>query len=129
MTVLQVLTDFLQLLADALEGLQHARLVDYVLLLTLESLGSPLEGKAFHLDEEMKLREDLHIFLGTEPVTLGIALRLDEFRELICPETHQRRAFAYDFGNFAYCVEILFHNFFCIRSPIRSGMTLMSGSV
>ena len=76
----------------------------------------------------MELLENLYILLGKEPVTLGIALRLDELRKFICPEAHQGCAFSYDFGYFAYCVEILFHNFFCIGSPIGSGMTFMVGS-
>ena len=49
---------------------------------------------------------------------LGIALGLDEFRELIGPETYQRRAFAYDFGHFADCVEILFHNFLNLKTAL-----------
>ena len=89
MTGLKVLTDFLQLLSDTLEGLQHACLVDDVLLLSLEPLGCAFKSESLNLHKKMELLEDLDILLGEEPVALGIALRLDEFRELICPETHQ----------------------------------------
>jgi hypothetical protein len=87
--ILKVLTDFLQLLADALEGLQHTRLVDDILLLALEPLCCALKGESLHLHKKMELLEDLNILLGEESVALGIALGLDELRELVCPEAHQ----------------------------------------
>lgn len=112
MTVLKVLTDFLQLLADALEGLQHTRLVDDILLLTLEPLGSTFKSETFYLHKEMELLEDLNVLLGKEPVALCVTLWLNELGKFIRPETHQGRTFAYDFSDFTYRVEKLLHNFY-----------------
>ena len=127
MTGLKVLTDFCELLADAFERFQHLGLVYDILLLALEPLGRTFQGKAFDLYKKMDVLECLDILLGEKAVALGISLRLDEFREFICPETDQGCAFADDLGYFTYCVKILFHNY--ILDPhVTSflGMTLVS---
>jgi hypothetical protein len=53
--------------------------------------------------------EGLDILLRIEAVALGIPLGLDELRKFVRPETHKRDILAKDFGNFADCVQILFH--------------------
>ena len=107
--IVQLRTDFCKLLADRFERIQHAGLVDDILAVSLKPLGCTLKSKPLHLHEHMDILECLHILLLEQTVTLGISLRTYELRELISPETHQRGAFAQNFGNFADCVKILFH--------------------
>ena len=86
---------------DAFQGLQYACLVDDILLLALEPLCSSLKSQAFHLHEKVDMLEGLNIFLGEQTVAFCIALRTDEFRELIGPEAYKGGVLPQNFGDFA----------------------------
>ena len=76
--MLKIFLDFKQLLPDTFETVQHPRLIDHILLLSLESFCRALYGEALDLQQELDMLECLYILLHKKSVTFGIPLRLDE---------------------------------------------------
>ena len=107
--ILEFRSYFSELLTDGLERLKHTGFADDILTVPLEPLRGTFKGQALDLDQHMDVLECLDIFLLEETVSFGISFRLDEFRELIGPETHQRGAFTQNLGDFTDGVQILFH--------------------
>ena len=67
------------------------------------------ERLAIELKRLGSVLESIDILLAEKSVSLRVPLRLDELRELVGPESHQRRALSENIGHLADCVEKFLH--------------------
>lgn len=89
-----------ELFPYSFKGIESTDPLVHLAALRTELLCGAFESQALHLDQILDLPEGVEVLGRVEAVSLGIARRVDVFRERVGPEAHERHGGAERFRSF-----------------------------